>query len=585
MGGSGVLGPVADWGTQYWESESVTVATPGQVSLIAREPDYSRWVKHVIVSHAGGIPPCNQGFMPADINQDGLSDLVAHVADKVMWYANTGDYEFVPLVIGEAEADESGCGNLCIQPCDVDQDGDLDVLVATLELGWYENQALSWVYHPIDTTRRYVRVVDTDVELDGDVDIITIGTGFPTGLGLVLFRNEGSEDFVQEIIKEFNGIQGWRTGVADFNRDGYPDIYCSHYDVFIFLNDSTGHFTESWSANYWDEEDFDGTSAVDIDMDGDMDLVCGNHYNSPYGFYALLNEESGSNFICSLLVEEPSNSYMDGSITRDIDLDGFPDIAGTLQRVGWFRHNPANPLTFILYDIDATNNSHWIYAATMGGRCTPSIDLFVTCDGAHILYENRMLSSFVREGWLISSILELSPVEPCSLWYFGYNACIPADSTLGFCWRVGTDSADIVDNPWSGPHYVGAGINVVDSFALGGGGMMFQYKVVFRSAEADIPVLYEVWLTYGFPGVEESEVLSSELDIQIVGKKIWIYLPVSGDVSFKIYDICGRIVKSLCDGYLMSGRYEFTVPERRGLYFIKACSPWEERVIKFVKIK
>ena len=155
MGGSGVQGPVMNWGTQFWKSDSVTAATPGQVSLIATSVNYSNWIKHNVDSNSG-INSAAQGLMPADIDNDGIVDLVAASKDSVFWYKNDGNYNFTKKAIGPALDYADWCP--CTYPCDLNKDGKVDVLVATPEIGvgWFENKLPgAWVYHSIDNTMGY----------------------------------------------------------------------------------------------------------------------------------------------------------------------------------------------------------------------------------------------------------------------------------------------------------------------------------------------------------------------------------------------------------------------------------------------
>jgi hypothetical protein len=515
MGGDGVLGPVNDWRTQYFTGDSVTAATEGQVSLVATQWDYSAsgWAKHILENNSG-IHCHTQGLLPGDVDGDGIVDLVAHCNDEVVWYKHSGDYLFFKNVVGPA--DDGGAANPCVYPCDLDGDNDMDVLVAThgIGAGWFEQQGLAWVWHELDTTVGYHRISATDVELDGDLDIIAVDNSFWQSHGdICLFRDTtGFQDFTKELAVALPDSEGWRVYAADFHGDGYPDIYSVHYNVSVFNNDSSGHFSESFHTNFWGSEDYDGAWPSDIDMDGDMDLVCGNQYHFPYGFYAFLNDGTGNDFDTTLLVEDPINSYMDGSITRDIDLDGFPDIAGAHLRVGWFRQDSL--LAFTVHDIDTIDNGscHWVYAAPLCNKCIPSIDLLITHTEAHVVYENRMLQAFAN-GWFESSMLQLPADSLYKLLYFGYEACVPNDSSLAFFWRTGIDSTEVANKPWSGPHPAfRIGIPcVTDSFALGmQNTRMFQYKAGFKTGD-DIAVLYRVWLTYQSDIVRAEEKTNHQL--------------------------------------------------------------------------
>ncbi|MDD5529579.1 MAG: T9SS type A sorting domain-containing protein [bacterium] len=596
MGGAGVPGPVTNWSTRYYESDSVTVATEGQASLIATSRDYtsSGWVKHIIESNLG-IGSGVQGFMPADIGNDGTQDLVAHSNDSVFWYKNVGNYVFTKQPIGSASA--VGSNNPCVFPYDLDKDNDIDVLVSTAGsgLGWFENDINNtppWIYHQI-ATGSYHRVSATDIDLDGDIDVIAVNNSdYGYGGTVQIFKNNGSQNFgspVQSIDE--SGYEGWRVYPVDFNKDGYQDIYSVYWNTYVYLNDGTsnpGHFTKSFFADYWSgNSDFDGGWPSDINMDGNMDLVCGG-YGSDHNFHALLGDGTGSNFTRQALTFGSFSDYMDGALAVDLDLDSLPDILGTFYKVGWFRQTGA--LTFTPYNIDnLTDYSHWMYAAPLGNKCTPSIDILVTQGGEHIVYENKMIKSFAKSGGFTSSILELSDTLK-QLKYFGWKACVPGNSTLAFWCRADTSGARINSQVWVGPYYATKNI---DSIALAAAPCVnyFQYKVEFAPQDTpiDIAVLYEISLSYDTCGggyVEETKA-ATKLSLEIIGNKIMLS-PGNrlNNAELCIYNTAGEFVQTLYKGELEAKTYIFT-PElkRKGVYLVVCKYDGNTKTVKFVKMR
>ncbi|MDD2890128.1 MAG: T9SS type A sorting domain-containing protein [bacterium] len=590
MGGTGIPGPVTKWNTRYYEGDSVTTAIEGQVSLIATSRDYTSagWARHSIELHPGILNHA-QGLMPADIDNDGLKDLVAHTNDSVVWYKNTGsNYVFSKQIIGFASS--GGISTTCVFPSDLDKDGDVDVLAATIGSGvaWFENQnnGSVWICHQI-AGGPYHRVSSADVDLDGDLDMIAVQNTWYGNIDI--FENDGAQNFtLTQALSNRATTDGWRVYPADFNKDGYPDLYSVLYNVCIYLNDGAsnpGHFTESFYATLYS----DGGWPSDINMDGNMDLVCGE-YGVDRNFYAFLGDGTGTNFTQQALTSGGFQDYTDGAMAIDLDLDGLPDILGTAARVGWFRQTGA--LTFTPYNIDnlsGYSSSHWIYAASLNNKCNPSMDILVTQEGEHIVYENKMIKSFADSGGVISSILELSDTHK-ELKYFGWNACLPGDSTLAFWCRADTSGSTINSTSWMGPYYA---IKNIDSIKLSPAPCVryFQYKVEFapQDTPVDVAVLYEVSVSYDTcvgGNVEETKTVS-KLSLEIIGNKIMLSPGKRIDqAELCIYNTAGEFVQTLYKGELKNKTYTFT-PElkRKGVYLVICKCDGNTQTVKFVKVK
>jgi hypothetical protein len=129
-----------------------------------------------------------------------------------------------------------------------------------------------------------------DYDNDGDQDLYVVNGSILPGFVYkeiprnILYRNEGDGTFTDRTDKAKVGDTGYGMGVAvaDFDNDGYPDLYLANFDTNrLYRNKGDGTFTEV-TANAGVGDNRWGASAAfaDIDADGDLDLYVTNflHY-------------------------------------------------------------------------------------------------------------------------------------------------------------------------------------------------------------------------------------------------------------------------------------------------------------------
>jgi hypothetical protein len=252
--------------------------------------------RFVDVAPAAGINTYDEsgGIIVDDFDNDGLLDVLLSGFDQcepMHFFHNNGDGTFADRTVQAGLANQLGGLNL-IQ-ADYNNDGCLDILV--LRGAWEFPQRKSLLRNNCDGTFTDVTAASglaqpatstqtavwADVDNDGLVDLIVGNENSP----LQLFHNEGNGKFKD--IAHAAGID--RTGfvkavvAADYDNDGYPDLYVStlNGDHYLFHNNHDQTFTdvarEAGVQKPW--QSFPAWF-FDYDNDGWPDLFVASYYVS-----------------------------------------------------------------------------------------------------------------------------------------------------------------------------------------------------------------------------------------------------------------------------------------------------------------
>jgi hypothetical protein len=132
-----------------------------------------------------------------------------------------------------------------------------------------------------------------DFDGDGDVDIYFLngaplkGSQIDVAPRNALYRNDGGFKFTDVTERSGTGDTGFGLGVAvgDYNNDGHPDLYLNNFGPnTLYRNNGDGTFTdatqEAGVAN--GDQVGAGTSFLDIDADGDLDLYVSSYVRFTY---------------------------------------------------------------------------------------------------------------------------------------------------------------------------------------------------------------------------------------------------------------------------------------------------------------
>lgn len=224
-----------------------------------------------------------------DLDGDGDMDVLgsSQLGDKLFWYENLdglGNFSS-PIII-----ESSGGGELRIASLDLDNDGDLDVLISDLwfsKISWYENLDGLGDFSPENTlVENFGEALETqfaDLDSDGDIDLIN---GDTENGQIFWLENLGFGNFSSSISIGFPNPGITSIVLGDLDNDGDIDISSSSFNpakTFWFENlNGQGGF--SFAKNI---RNLNATSLhiVDFNLDESVDLAFVSPRFSSIGYF------------------------------------------------------------------------------------------------------------------------------------------------------------------------------------------------------------------------------------------------------------------------------------------------------------
>jgi hypothetical protein len=283
-----------------------------------------------------------------------------------------------------------------VSAADVDGDGDMDVLSASLQddtIAWYENDGNArFSFHVVSSAADGAnRVTTADVDGDGDLDVLSSSYYNDT---IAWHENDGSQVFTDRVISSsVNGARG--IFAADVDGDGDIDaISASTYDDTIAWHENDGD--ESFTAHvitlFADETS--SVSAADVDGDGDIDVLSADPDDDQFTWYE--NDGSGGFTKYAVSTNAPGAESV---FAADVDGDGDTDVLGALlpgHKIVWYE-NDGNQV-FSAHDISTNANGAFdVTAADVNGDGHMDVLAALWLGGEKIVwYENDGNAGFTE---------------------------------------------------------------------------------------------------------------------------------------------------------------------------------------------
>lgn len=204
---------------------------------------YETWKQQVLDSRHGAID------VPlVDLNGDGRLDIVVLLSQEhelVLAYLNQGQGQFEQKTI--FTANEPSFGSSGIQVIDMDADGDLDVVHTNGDsfdssfvkpfhgIRWLENRGqFPFAVHEITPMAGVHRAVAGDIDLDGDLDLAAVSLLPPSvrqrwsGLPSIIWLERTAQGFVTHVV-ETDSADHATCDLVDLDSDGDLDLVTTNF--------------------------------------------------------------------------------------------------------------------------------------------------------------------------------------------------------------------------------------------------------------------------------------------------------------------------------------------------------------------
>ncbi len=344
-----------------------------------------------------------------DIDGDGDMDVLSASQndDKIAWYENTdGQGSFGSQQIITINADKA----ISVYATDIDGDGDVDVLSASQnddKIAWYENidgEGNFGSQQIITTNADYAgSVYATDIDGDKDMDVLSASL------------NDSKIAWYENIDGQGNfGSQQIITTIAD----GAFSVYTAHIDGDGDMDVLSASFNDgkiAWYENTDGQGNFGSQQiiatnvagarpvyAIDIDGDGDMDVLSASYYNDEIAWYE--NIDGQGNFDSQQII----TTNTDGAYwvhASDIDGDGDMDVLSASvndDKIAWYENTDGQG-SFGSQQIITTNAAEAmsVYATDIDGDVDIDV-LSASFDDDKIAWYENLTTLAINQNTLIS---------------------------------------------------------------------------------------------------------------------------------------------------------------------------------------
>ncbi len=302
---------------------------------------------------------------------------------------------------------------LGIVPADLDQDGDIDLIVASGNLFWYENLDGTGTFGARETISfssvSADQVTVADIDNDGDLDIVTDDEWF---------ENNGIEVF--SIGETFNGSSHDYTIPVDFDYDGDLDVIAQEGTGFGWIENTDG-LGDFGNFQLLIGQIDPGTEIIlgDLDNDGDLDMVDpGTTSGTPFSWYETAFDPVSGQFSVTRRTDIINSEFGASEVQiGDMDGDGDADLVfvNALQDRVYLLRNMFSGSGEVAFSAaeeisDDTGGATWLQLLDMDGDA--DLDVLVAGAGDNDIswFENDGTGGLGDEKLIDEDLSDLSTV-------------------------------------------------------------------------------------------------------------------------------------------------------------------------------
>lgn len=540
-GGPEVYGPVGIWGDTFWSTDDNVVYNSGKLYLVIPPSP----LEHNIDENFEGA----ESVCSADLDGDGDADVLgaALYDDDIIWWENvdgTGTLWVERLVDANFDQATSVCS------ADLDGDGDTDILGAAFSadnITWWENvdgTGILWIEHTIDGEFDGARSVHScDVDGDGDVDVL--GAAFsgdkiswwenaihPSGISWIEHTVDGSYDAACAVYS------------ADIDGDGDADVLGAAYtdDAITWWENIDGTGT-LWTEHLVDGN-FDKAASVyssDMDGDGDADILGAANADDDITWWE--NSDTSPGIIWTEHTIDANFNAAHSVYTADMDCDGDIDVLGGGSSVCWWENSDTSPgILWTKHTVDGSFHALGsVYSADINGDGYSDI-LGAAPDASKVSWWDIQLLSL--SGALESSVLNAG--DACTWNTFLSNSQEPDGTSVSFQFRSSKNHLNM--GSWSDTVFAP---DISLEGILADSTRYLQYKVILETSDSlmtpeleEVSFIYTVQMGVGESDSNQWSLHASENPSNGLFSAL-VSVQIAGIVQLCLYDVSGRVIANV----------------------------------------